>query len=378
MNKPIFIHAENVDEKTMNQFTSCASCDFVKAAALMPDAHLGYVAPVGAVLITENYLVPAWVGYDIGCGVLAAKTNLSVEDIMPYKNAIYSAVESNVPMGLGERNGHNDISDQAKEAYEKILDRFRSGPHNHNIMQFFEDSAIRHIGSLGSGNHFIELSTDTENNVWLVVHSGSRGVGYKVAKKYMERSAKSDDYEETHPIHDESTLGKEYKNILQFGLQFAELNREEMVRKTAQAISQEIGKEVTWSIWTNKNHNHALEENGQYIHRKGATPAKKGEKGVIPANMKEGSYLVEGKGADTFLQSSSHGAGRIMSRSGAKSNIDIEDFKSTMDGVVGTVSEKTLDEAPQAYKDISRVLELQKESIEVKKHLKPLVNWKGT
>jgi tRNA-splicing ligase RtcB len=378
LNKPIYDHSLDPQEKTINQFKQCASCDFVDAAALMPDAHVGYVAPVGAVLQSKEYLVPAWVGYDIGCGVTAAKINVNKVNIERNANAIYNSVQNNVPMGKGKHNRYQDVSDQAQEAYEHILDRFLRRPHHNNIKAFFEGSAIRHIGSLGSGNHFIEIDYDDEDNAWVVVHSGSRGVGYKVAKRYMERSAgTTKEYEATHPIHEESDLGKEYRNILDFGLSFASENRLEMVRKVARSLESALDRNVDWDVWTNKNHNHAVREDGYYVHRKGATPAKEGERGVIPANMRDGSYLVVGKGDETFLESSSHGAGRTMSRTGAKDTIDIDDFKDEMQGVVGWVDKKTLDEAPQAYKDINDVLAAQQDSIDVKKHLRPLINWKG-
>ena len=378
LNKPIYDHSLDPQEKTINQFKQCASCDFVDAAALMPDAHVGYVAPVGAVLQSKEYLVPAWVGYDIGCGVTAAKIDVNKVNIERNADAIYNSVQNNVPMGKGKHNRYQDVSDQAQEAYEHILDRFLRRPHHNNIKAFFEGSAIRHIGSLGSGNHFIEIDYDDEDNAWVVVHSGSRGVGYKVAKRYMERSAgTTKEYEATHPIHEESDLGKEYRNILDFGLSFASENRLEMVRKVARSLESALDRNVDWDVWTNKNHNHAVQEDGYYVHRKGATPAKEGERGVIPANMRDGSYLVVGKGDETFLESSSHGAGRTMSRTGAKDTIDIDDFKDEMQGVVGWVDKKTLDEAPQAYKDINDVLAAQQDSIDVKKHLRPLINWKG-
>jgi len=376
--KPVYDHSLNPDDKTYEQFRSCAACDFVEQAALMPDAHVGYVAPVGAVLETKDYLVPAWVGYDIGCGVTAAKIDVDRVTIERSANNIYEAVNDAVPMGQGRYNDYNDISEAGTTTFEHILDEFLRSPHHNDIKAFLKGSAIRHLGSLGSGNHFIEIDYDDDNNAWIVVHSGSRGVGYKVAKRYMERSAgTTKDYEATHPIHEDSDLGKEYRNILDFGLSFATENRREMVRTVVKSLETVLNTDISWTTWANKNHNHALKENGVYVHRKGATPAKQGERGIIPANMRDGSYLVTGKGSDTFLHSSSHGAGRTMSRTGARDRIDIDDFKAEMRGVVGWVDEGTLDEAPQAYKDITAVLEAQEESIHVNRHLRPLINWKG-
>jgi len=210
------------------------------------------------------------------------------------------------------------------------------------------------------------------------VHSGSRGIGFQVAEKYMKKSAGSDqNFEATFPLDVDSELGKEYLNVLDFGLEFALLNRLEIIRKTIIAISDILNKKLEYEVWTNKNHNHAILEDNTFIHRKGATPAKKGERGVIPGNMKEGCFLVEGLGKDNFLNSSSHGAGRIMSRSGAKNNITMEEFKESMVGIRGTITEGTLDEAPMAYKNIYDVMEAQKDSVKVLKHLTPVINWKG-
>lgn len=378
LDKPVYDHSLDPDEQTYEQFVSCASCDFVTAAALMPDAHVGYVAPVGAVLRSDEYVVPAWVGYDIGCGVTAAKLNVDRRVVERNADAIYKAVNDEVPMGQGEHNDYHTVSDEANAAYERMLDRFLRGAYHNDIKAFFEGSAVTHLGSLGSGNHFIEVDYDKSGDAWIVVHSGSRGVGYKVAKRYMERSAGAGrEYEATHPIHESTELGQEYLNILEFGLSFASENRLEMVRSVADCVDDVISQDVTWDVWANKNHNHAVEEDGVYVHRKGATPAKEGERGIIPANMRDGSYLVTGKGAEHFLKSSSHGAGRVMSRSGAKEEISVKDFKEEMRGVVGWVGERTLDEAPQAYKDINAVLAAQTDSIEVNQHLQPVINWKG-
>ena len=167
-------------------------------------------------------------------------------------------------------------------------------------------------------------------------------------------------------------------NILDFGLEFALLNRMEMAYKVRDVLREVLNiSNLDFSMWTNKNHNHAIFEGEYLIHRKGATPAKKGERGVIPGNMRDGSFLVEGFGDKDFLESSSHGAGRIYSRVQAKKNISMKEFKDSMEGICGTVTFETLDEAPQAYKNINLVMEVQKSSVKIIKHLKPIINWKG-
>jgi tRNA-splicing ligase RtcB (3'-phosphate/5'-hydroxy nucleic acid ligase) len=195
----------------------------------------------------------------------------------------------------------------------------------------------------------------------------------------MKISAKGDEkFEATHPLKVDSPEGKEYLATLNFLLEFALLNRIEIAQHVVECVSAVIGEEVEFEVWTNKNHNHAILDAGEYVHRKGATPAKKGELGVIPGNMRDGCYLVEGLGNPDFLNSSSHGAGRKMSRAQARKEISIERFSKSMIGITGTVEQGTIDEAPDAYKDIHTIMEAQKESVKIVKLVKPIVNWKGS
>ena len=380
MKKEIYNYALNPGKETMSQFENCYNQPFVVKAALMPDAHSGYVAPIGSVLITKEYIVPSWVGYDIGCGMTAVK--LTNKDILKKINAnsmkIYNQVKNNVPMGLGKINNSGKISAESEKQFQLLVKKFKQGAHNRNILNFIESGkALQYLGSLGHGNHFIEISYE-KNNAWIVVHSGSRGVGHRIATEYMKKSAgKNKGFEETFPLHENSDFGKEYLNILDFGLEFALLNRMEIIKKVVTSIEHVLGEKVKYTLWVNKNHNHAIKEHGLYIHRKGATPAKKNERGVIPANMKDGSFLVKGLGNKKFLESSSHGAGREYSRKEAREKISLEDFKEEMKGITGTISQSTLDEAPQAYKNIFQVMKAQEKSVKVLKQLKPIINWKG-
>ncbi|MCR4369140.1 MAG: RtcB family protein [archaeon] len=381
MKKIINNFALDPDEATLSQFAHCCNQEFVEKAALMPDAHSGYVAPIGAVLVTKDYVVPSWVGYDIGCGVIAIELKGSlVEKIRAHETEIFKAVKGKVPMGVGETSEPKSITKEGREGYEKLLEKFKKSPHKKEIVQFLEGKAKRHLGSLGAGNHFIEIGYSEDGKAWIVIHSGSRGVGYKVAEFYMKKSAgKEKEFEQTFPLHKDSENGKEYLNILEFGLGFALLNRMEMGRKVIEALEEVLKKKIEWELWVNKNHNHAVPdpEGDLFIHRKGATPAKKGERGVIPGNMRDGSFLVEGLGNKDFLESSSHGAGRKYSRTQAQKEFTMEQFRETMKGIKGTVSEGTIDEAPMAYKDIFDVMDAQKKSVKIVCQIKPLINWKG-
>lgn len=381
--KQITNFALDPDEETLKQFRECYSESYVVKAALMPDAHVGYVAPIGAVLATRGFIVPAWVGYDIGCGMTAVRLSKKIlKRLKENSRKIYKKVKKTVPMGLGQiHKSEKRITEKTRKEYKKLLSVFKKKPHNKQVLQFLESGkALRSLGSLGHGNHFVSLNQDSSGFPWIVVHSGSRVVGHWTAKFYMKKSSgKEEGFEATHPLKVNSELGKEYHNLLDFGLEFAKLNRLEMIYNVVSSIEKVLGEKIKFTIWTNKNHNHAIKEGGLWIHRKGATPAKKGERGIIPANMRDGSFLVEGKGNKDFISSSSHGAGRIMGRRQAKETLDPISFRKEMTslGIAGNFSESLLDEAPQAYKDIYKVLELQKKSIKIVNHLRPFVNWQG-
>ncbi len=379
MEKKIYDYSIDLEKDALKQFKDCYSKNFVVSAALMPDAHLGYVAPIGAVLVTKDYIVPSWVGFDVGCGVIAVK--IKGKDIRnkikENKDEIYNAIKREVPMGLGRVNKTDRVSQESKNKFVELLDKFKKGPHEKDTYQFIKNTGLRDLGTLGAGNHFLSLNEEEKQRsndfVWLVVHCGSRGLGYKVAKKYMIKAAgKKTEFEKTYPLNAKSEIGKEYLNFLDFGLEYALLNRLEISRRVTKVLSEFFKEKINSTLWVNKNHNHAILEKGKFVHRKGATPAKKGEKGIIPGNMRDGSFLVEGLGNPKFLNSTAHGAGRAMSRRQAKEEITIEEIRKTMQGIK---TKFILDEAPRAYKDIFKVMEKQKPSVKILKHLKPIINW---
>jgi tRNA-splicing ligase RtcB len=379
MNK--FIYALNPDVKTLEQFEECLKNKYVISAALMPDAHLGYAAPIGAVILTKAYIVPAWVGFDIGCGMCAFKlSGMSVEDVRKNAKLIHTAVIKAVPMGVGQKNSPNKLTQKTKDSLAVLFAKYKSGPHNKQLLSFFKSAAYNHVGTLGGGNHFAELGTSGKD-IWLIIHTGSRGVGHRIATYYMTKAAElsgKENIETTNALKADSEIGKEYLAVLNVLLDYALLNRLEIGRKAITAIESVLHKKIKSTLWTNKNHNHAISERGLFVHRKGATPAKKGERGVIPGNMRDGSVLVIGKGNSKFLNSSSHGAGRIMSRRDAKERISLEQFTKDMKGITATVSEFTLNEAPGVYKNLDAVMAAQKSSVKIVKRIKPLINWKGS
>jgi tRNA-splicing ligase RtcB (3'-phosphate/5'-hydroxy nucleic acid ligase) len=378
------IFANNLDKNVLEQFQNCMKENFVIDGALMPDAHYGYVAPIGSVIITKGIIVPSWVGYDIGCGVIALKLN--GKDLLAKikKNAlkIQKKVKENVPMGLGKLNAEHKINKETKQLFNTLLQKLEKSSHNNELFTYLKRKALSNLGTLGQGNHFIEIDY-VNKEVWIVIHSGSRNMGHKVASYYMQKAmweaGKVGNTEKTFALDVSSQLGKEYLAVQNFLLEFALLNRIEIANKVLEAINEILGEKVTMKLWANKNHNHAerIGRTQKFIHRKGATPSNKGEKGVIPANMRDGTFLVIGKGDKDFLNSSSHGAGRAMSKKDAKAKTTMKQFENSMKGITATITQGTLDESPFAYKDITTVMKAQEKSIKIYKHLLPLINFKG-
>ena len=365
--KEIFNYAIGTDSKREEQFKNCYKQNFVKKAALMSDAHTGYDAPIGSVFITEDVIVPKWIGNDIGCGVLAVRIT-QASNIKPHLIRVFKRVKGRIPMGRSI-NEIKLISKKQREEFKKILEELKNNVKKTHLLQFIKNQSLSDIGSLGSGNHFLELGmSNSPNEIWVIVHSGSRRVGQKITKHFSN--------EDQH-LKSTSKIGREYLSYHNFAVKFAELNRYEMAQNIIKII-QETSKEKTKSeIWCDTPHNFIELKDKYFIHRKGSTPAKKQERGIIPANMRDGCFLTEGLGNKNFLESSSHGAGRKLSRTLAKKNLSLTNLEKQMIGVIGKINLSIIDESPEAYKDIQEVLEKQKASTKVISHIRPLINWKA-
>jgi tRNA-splicing ligase RtcB len=363
--------AEGIDGKALHQFFEAMACDFAVQGAVMPDCHFGYALPIGAVVATNKVIVCAWVGYDIGCGMCAVETDFLVQEIRENQEKIFENVYKHVPVGFKHNEdpvpwggiASLDYSDFFYKMYKE-----RGGDHQ--------------LGTLGSGNHFIEIGEDVHKKVWIIVHSGSRNVGHATAQHYMKIASNSTKAKEGHyGLHVDSEHGQNYIKDMNFCLEFALRNRLEIIDRTVAAIN---GVGIAGGIPTrneiiNRNHNHAVYHEGMklWIHRKGATHAEKGMLGVIPGNMRDGCYIVQGKGCEQSLFSSSHGAGRVMSRREAHKLVDMDQFSDMMDGIAARVTGHTRDEAPVAYKDIHWVIDQQKDLVDVINMITPIVNIKG-
>lgn len=405
MAKPTKIYAELLEPIALEQFNSAMAQDFAVKGALMPDAHAGYSLPIGAVVATEGVVVPAWVGYDIGCGMCALKLEGIIKQDIDHNDLyIFDRIYEDVPVGFHVNDSSttyslDGLTDVGKEIAKK-------------------KKYAQAIGSLGGGNHFIEVGYDEHDTLWVVIHSGSRGVGHGIASHYLTLASSNIDaieaeFDDTHTellkynptqydMHKskyvekkrgrlrpkeghysfdvESQEGKDYIQDLAWCLSFALANRKEMMTRVVNIITEAIDRdcyEVDFSSLINRNHNHAVEYDGLWVHRKGATQAEEGMMGVIPGNMRDGSFIVKGKGNADSIYSSSHGAGRVMGRKEANRKLNVDDFKESMNGIQALVESSTLDESPDAYKDIFEVMRLQEDLVEVIAHVKPLINIKG-
>ena len=374
LDKPYKIYADYVESAAIDQFVSAMQQNYVKQGALMPDAHSGYSLPIGAVVACEDVVVPAYVGYDIGCGMCAVPTSFTKEDVIANNQAIFDAIYKVVPVGFAHHPlapKLNTINSLEVANYTPVVD------------DLLKKGALSQLGTLGGGNHFIEIGYDELDRVWIIIHSGSRNLGHSVATHYMKLASGDNKAREGHYALDMASInGMNYWIDMTFCLIFALENRKRMLNSVYAVMSSIIPGDIDWVSLINRNHNHAEismtdKLMGLIIHRKGATHAQNGMQGVIPGCMRDGSFIVEGLGNPDSLYSSSHGAGRVMGRSAAKKNLDMDTFKNDMNGIVAKVDESTLDESAGAYKNIFEVMDMQKDLVKVLYHVKPLINIKG-
>jgi tRNA-splicing ligase RtcB len=369
INKPNKIFLEYAEDSCISQFKEAMSQPFSVKGALMPDAHTGYSLPIGGVVQTSNVVVPSWVGFDIGCGVSAIKTSFRIDEIVSNEDNIFNAIYERIPVGYNRHKEavsiassfENYLKAQATEEMQKIYN---------------EKQGSLQMGTLGGGNHFIEIGYDENHRVWIIVHSGSRGVGHGCATHYMKLASPNGKASEGHyGFHVDSPEGKSYMADMVFCNEFAYTNRIVMNNLVNDAI-QSCGVQGTiiHDMIVNRSHNYC---DKKLVHRKGAIPAYKDDLAVIPGNMRDGSFIVTGLGNPDSLYSASHGAGRVLGRRKAKETLDVDEFIDTMRGVKAKVEAATLDESPFAYKDIFEVMRMQKDLVRTVYHIRPLINIKA-
>ncbi len=360
-----------------------ASLPFVfKHIALMPDVHLGKGALVGSVIATKDAVIPAAVGVDIGCGMAAIKTPFRAEQLDGKLKQIRLDIEAAIPVGFNEN----------KEAEKAVTNwqGWRNFKELHRGVKDLETKAIRQMGSLGGGNHFIELCLDTDDQVWLMLHSGSRHIGNKLAQCHISTAKELAKLaHNTLPDPDLSYFVAgtpefaAYWRDLQWAQNYARFNRDVMMNRFKRIVEKHLagGKQTKPLLSVNCHHNYAEKEThfGEevYVTRKGAVRAKTEDYGIIPGSMGAKSYIVKGKGSHDSYCSCSHGAGRLMSRSKAKKEFTIDDLVEQTQGVECRKDRGVLDEIPGAYKPIDQVMENQSDLVEVVATLKQVVCVKG-
>lgn len=381
-----FIPWEEIEPEAQEQIKNTASMPFIfRHVAVMPDCHYGKGSTVGTVLATQGAIIPAAVGVDIGCGMIAVKTNLKKEQLGDLAK-LRASIERSIPMSAGRFN--NKITDSAQERINYL---------NNMPGSIMADSLSKNwpeqLGTLGGGNHFIEICEDQNNTIWVTLHSGSRGVGNKIGNYYI---SKAQEFCEksfiTLPDKDLAYLPEgtsefnEYMMHLNWAQRFAMLNRDEMMDRVLKDISFQVygenGHQSEFEIERiNCHHNFTQIENhmggNAWITRKGAIEASLGKKAMIPGSMGTRSYIVSGLANDSSFCSAPHGAGRKMSRKKASDTFKMEDLEKAMEGIEYRKSDVLIDEIPGAYKDIDQTIEYAKELVKVEYTLKQILNCKG-
>ena len=381
-----FLDPGTIEAAAKQQLENLSELPFIfKHIAVMPDCHVGKGATVGTVIATKGAIIPAAVGVDIGCGMIAVKTKFLAKDLPDNLEKLRTGIERRIPLGAGAFN--RKLTDSAKKRVSQLRQQAK---------QDYQDVDKRWneaLGSLGSGNHFIEISLDESNQVWVVLHSGSRGIGNRLAMKHIRIAQKLMDQKSIQLkdrdlafLLEHQTEFDQYITDLLWAQEFALLNREEMMDRVMTELSylfyQEDGHQKDIELERiNCHHNFTQRENhfneNVWLTRKGAIQMTAGQKGVIPGSMGTRSYIVSGLGNPMAYHSAPHGAGRRFSRGEARRRFNMDDFKKAMAGIECRHSAKLIDELPMAYKDIDEVMENSKDLVKVDHTLKQIVNVKG-
>lgn len=384
INPKLLNWASILDEKTREQAVMTSQLPFIYPhLALMPDAHLGLGATVGSVIPTLGAIIPAAVGVDIGCGMIAVRTQYALKDLPKNRKTLREDIERAIPLSAGHNNRTVLPTAEPRIAELKRL----AAKAGFNPGQYVEKWELQ-LGSLGSGNHFIEVCADESDAVWLFLHSGSRGVGNKIAQHHIGVAQRVVTKSRVHlPDRDLAYLEEgtpefeRYIAELRWAQHFALLNREEMMDRVTTRFGHWVRGRVRELERINCHHNFTQQEThygkSVWVSRKGAIKAGPGDPGLIPGSMGTASYVVEGRGNPASLNSSPHGAGREYSRNAARKAFSLEELKKAMRGIEFRASEAFIDEIPAAYKPIDQVMHDAADLVSVRHKLRQLVNVKG-
>lgn len=380
---PVKIWTDQIEASAEQQLTALGSCPFVfHHVSAMPDVHFGIGATIGSVFATKDVILPTAVGVDIGCGMLAQPFNIRAVDLsQTFLRELHELTKQHIPTGFGQHSG--------PQAWEQ----FEESHYTDAVTAIVREKGPYQLGSLGGGNHFIELCKDEDGMVWLMLHSGSRGVGNMIAQHHigvardlnMRLQIKSAPDLWVLPL--DMDEGQNYLKDMLWAQDYAMENRQRMLWNFIDLFDRALKKKLRIDLQFDSNaainihHNYANREMAYgeevWVHRKGATFAGAGVLGIIPGSMATGSYIVRGLGNPESFQSCSHGAGRVMSRGQAERSITLEAFAHKMKGIVAETSREYLDEAPQAYKDLDTVIYNQRDLVEPVRRLWPIMNVKG-
>ncbi|KQO98926.1 RtcB family protein [Leifsonia sp. Leaf264] len=385
----LWAHEHDIEQVALQQLRNIAALEWVHKLAVMPDVHFGKGATVGSVIAMEQAISPSAVGVDIGCGVSAVRTSLTVSDLHDL-HGLRLKIEKAIPVGF---NGHDTAVNVRRLGLDRGWDNFWGSFRDlHTGVQKLEGRAQAQLGSLGGGNHFIEVTSDSKDQIWLTLHSGSRNIGKELAERHIA-IAKALPHNQDLPDRDLAVFFrntpemKAYRHDLEWAQEFALRSRAVMMGLFKEQVAKHFeAKGVTFDEPINVHHNYVAEEEidgrQMLVTRKGAIRAGGGELALIPGSMGTGSYVVRGLGNDLSMQSASHGAGRRLSRNKAKDLFrGDDDGASEIARQLGTIESRRdagiLDELPDSYKDIHSVIDAQSDLVEVVEHLQTLLCVKG-
>ncbi len=384
-----------IEPKAREQLLNVARLPFIHGwVAAMPDVHWGIGATVGSVIPTVGAVIPAAVGVDIGCGMMAHRTSLKAEDLPENLKAVRTAIEAAIPHGRTDNGGPNDrgawrdVPDSHRAAWGSLEARFKLITDEHP--KILRGSSFNHLGTLGTGNHFIEVCLDADGRVWFMLHSGSRGVGNRIGTYFIEL-AKNDARKWFLNLPDQdlayfpegSEHFEQYLEAVGWAQDFAETNRRLMMQRVVEAVARsgEVPPFQVEQEAINCHHNYVAREHHYgkniLVTRKGAVRARQGDLGIIPGSMGTRSYIVRGRGNPESFNSCSHGAGRAMSRGEARRRFSLEDHAKATAGVECRKDAEVIDETPMAYKPIDAVMQAQSDLVEILHELRQVVCVKG-
>ena len=391
--RPVKIWTEAIEAQALTQLKNIARLPFIHSngVAAMPDVHMGVGSSIGTVIATDKAIIPSAVGVDIGCGMNAVRLSLKATDLPDSLKNLRDAIEKGVPLGKGgERTTDNDLEKlpHYRHGDYGIMHSLAAKLYNGDMGKFL-NKAISQTGTLGSGNHFIELCLDENQDVWVMLHSGSRGIGNMIGSYFIEKAKKRmEQYFISLPdgnlayLPEDTDDFNEYVAAVGWAQNYAFNNRKVMMEVVIQALREQIPVEFTITQEAiNCHHNYVERENhfgrNLWVTRKGAIRAREGDLGIIPGSMGQRSYIVRGKGNLESYCSCSHGAGRAMSRTEAVKRFTTADLAQQTMGVECRKDADVVDEIPSAYKNLDEVMENQQDLVEVVHTLKAVMCIKG-